>query len=85
VKEAVSVSMALDADKEKAIDNPRPYDHRMMGIGSDYIGVAAHGWAHTHIDSLAHVNYDGCSITGTSLILPSSKSKAVTPRTPLSR
>jgi kynurenine formamidase len=59
VKEGVTVSLALDADTVKAIDNPNPYDHKMLGIGSDYIGVAMHGWAHTHLDSLAHVNYDG--------------------------
>src|SRR5947208_14964499 len=57
VKEGFTVSLAGDADTVKAIDNPNPYDHKMLGIGSDYIGVAAHGWAHTHLDSLAHVNY----------------------------
>ena len=64
VKEGFSVSMAQEADTEKAIDNPNPYEHRMMGIGSDYIGVAMHGWAHTHLDSLAHVNYDGVFYNG---------------------
>src|SRR5438093_928344 len=53
VKEGFTVSLAGDADTVKAIDNPNPYDHKMLGIGSDYIGVAAHGWAHTHLDSLA--------------------------------
>jgi kynurenine formamidase len=64
VRDGVSVSMALDADTQKAIDNPNPYDHKMQGIGSDYIGVAMHGWAHTHLDSLAHVNYDGVFYNG---------------------
>src|SRR3989454_6515101 len=64
VKEGFSVSLALDADTVKAIDNPNPYEHRMTGIGSDYVGVAAHGWAHTHIDSLAHVNENGVFYNG---------------------
>jgi len=64
VKEGFSVSLALDADTVKAIDNPNPYEHRMTGIGSDYVGVAAHGWAHTHIDSLAHVNENGVFFNG---------------------
>ena len=64
VKEGFSVSLALDADTVKAIDNPNPYEHRMMGIGADYIGVAPHGWAHTHIDSLAHVNENGVFYNG---------------------
>ena len=64
VKEGFSVSMASDADTEKSIDNPNPYDHRMLALGTDYIGVAMHGWAHTHLDSLAHVNYDGVFYNG---------------------
>src|ERR1700688_1247908 len=40
VKEGGSVSMALEADEVKAIDNPTPYEHRMLGLGADYIGVA---------------------------------------------
>jgi kynurenine formamidase len=64
VKEGVSVSMALDADEVKEIDNPAPYEHRMLAIGADYIGVAMHGWAHTHLDSLAHVNDNGVFYNG---------------------
>jgi len=64
VKEGFTVSLAGDADTVKAIDNPNPYDHKMLGIGSDYIGVAAHGWAHTHLDSLAHVNDGGVFYNG---------------------
>ena len=58
-KEGFSVSLAADVDTEKAIDNPNPYEHTMLGIGTDRIGVAFHGIAHTHLDSLAHINYDG--------------------------
>ena len=59
VSEGFSVSLADDADAEKAIDNQNPYEHSMLALGSDRIGVAFHGIAHTHLDSLAHVNYDG--------------------------
>jgi kynurenine formamidase len=64
VKDGVSVSLALDADEVKSVDNPNPYEHRMTGIGADYIGVAMHGWAHTHLDSLAHVNDNGTFFNG---------------------
>src|SRR5258707_1073355 len=64
VRDGVTVSLASDADEVKSVDNPNPYDHRMMGIGADYIGVAMHGWAHTHLDSLAHVNDNGVFFNG---------------------
>src|SRR5215470_10900486 len=51
VKEGFSVSLASDADTEKAVDNPQPYEHEMLGLGSDRIGVAFHGIAHTHLHS----------------------------------
>jgi len=64
VKEGVSVSLARDADTAKAIDNPQPYERQMLAIGSDRFGVAFHGVAHTHLDSLAHINYDGVFYNG---------------------
>ena len=64
VKEGFSVSLAADVDTEKAIDNPQPYEHEMLGLGTDRIGVAFHGIAHTHLDSLAHINYDGVFYNG---------------------
>jgi kynurenine formamidase len=36
----------------------------MLAIGSDRFGVAFHGVAHTHLDSLAHINYDGVFYNG---------------------
>ncbi len=56
--------MASDADTVQAIDNPQPYEHQMLALGSDRIGVAFHGIAHTHLDSLAHINYDGVFYNG---------------------
>ena len=64
VKEGVSVSLASDPDTEKAVDNPNPYEHQMQGIGSDRWGVSYHGIAHTHLDSLAHINENGVFFNG---------------------
>jgi kynurenine formamidase len=64
VKEGVSVSLAADADTIKAVDNPNPYELTMLAIGSDRLGVNYHGIAHTHLDSLAHINAAGVFYNG---------------------
>jgi kynurenine formamidase len=64
VKDGVSVSLAADVDTEKAVDNPTPYEVTMQGIGSDRIAVSYHGIAHTHLDSLAHINENGVLYNG---------------------
>jgi kynurenine formamidase len=64
VKEGFSVSMAGDADSVKAVDNPNPYEVKMLGIGMDQISVNYHGIAHTHLDSLAHINDNGVFYNG---------------------
>ena len=64
VREGFSVSLSRDADTEKAIDNPDPFEHSMITTGSDRMGVIPHGVAHTHLDSLAHINYDGVFYNG---------------------
>ena len=64
VREGVSVSLSRDADTQKAIDNPDPFEHRMIAIGADRMGVIPHGVAHTHLDSLAHIHYDGVFYNG---------------------
>jgi len=64
VKEGVSVSMAGDADTVKAVDNPNPYELKMLTIGTDQIAVNYHGIAHTHLDSLAHINDNGVFYNG---------------------
>ncbi|HLG58462.1 MAG TPA: cyclase family protein [Vicinamibacterales bacterium] len=64
VKDGVSVSLAADADTTKAVDNPTPYEVTMQGIGSDRIAVSYHGIAHTHLDSLAHINERGVFYNG---------------------
>ncbi|HEU4692411.1 MAG TPA: cyclase family protein [Vicinamibacterales bacterium] len=64
VKEGVSVSLAADADSVKAVDNPNPYEVTMQGIASDRIAINYHGIAHTHLDSLAHINEQGVFYNG---------------------
>jgi len=64
VKEGFSVSLAADADTVKAVDNPNPYEHMMLGIGSDRFAISYHGIAHTHLDSLAHINANGVFYNG---------------------
>ena len=64
VKEGFSVSLAGDADTVKAVDNPNPYEHTMLGdrVRSDC--GRYHGIAHTHLDSLAHINDNGVFYNG---------------------
>jgi kynurenine formamidase len=64
VKEGFSVSLSREADFDKAIDNPDPFEHSMIAIGADRMGVVPHGVAHTHLDSLAHVHDAGVFYNG---------------------
>jgi len=73
VKEGVSVSLARLVEKTQAADNPRPFGHNMLNTGdapgagqfvSDEYSVAYHGYAHTHMDALAHMSYQGKSYNG---------------------
>jgi kynurenine formamidase len=64
VKEGVSISLAREADMQRAVDNPDPYEHTWLTIGTDRFGVVPHGVAHTHLDSLAHIHYDGVFYNG---------------------
>lgn len=64
VRDGVSVSLSRDADTVKAVDNPDPFEHSMLTTGTDRMGVIPHGVAHTHLDSLAHISYDGVFFNG---------------------
>lgn len=64
VKEGFSVSLAGDADTVQAVDNPNPYEHTMLAIGNDRLAVRYHGIAHSHLDSLAHINANGVFYNG---------------------
>jgi len=65
VREGAVVSLAHDAEKEKAADNPRPFVHEMLNTSrtpnatshSDAFTIAHHGLAHTHLDALCHFFY----------------------------
>lgn len=68
VKEGFAVSLARDANSEKAIDNPQPYEDVMTNVSTaaalDKISVSYHGYAHTHFDGLAHHFIDGKMYNG---------------------
>jgi kynurenine formamidase len=67
VKEGVSVSLAHDIEKERAADNPQPYTHTMNVVSNyalDSLSVSYHGYAHTHLDALCHVFYQGKMYNG---------------------
>ncbi|MFN0100590.1 MAG: cyclase family protein [Bryobacteraceae bacterium] len=73
VREGVSVSLSRDTEKEKAEDNPRPFTQEMNNTGGNPAGgqfsvdtysVLYHGYAHTHMDSLCHMFYEGKMYNG---------------------
>jgi kynurenine formamidase len=73
VRAGVSVSLARDAETEKAIDNPSPFGHVMTATGQAPLGgsycldtysVNYHGYAHTHMDSICHMFYRGKMFNG---------------------
>ena len=82
VKEGVSVSLAADTDTVKAVDNPNPYEVTMLGIGADRIAVNYHGIAHTHLDSLAHINDNGVFYNGYTPDAETVAERSVTRRIP---
>ena len=72
VKEGVPVSLAHDADTQKSTDNSSPYVHRMTATGAkpagqfvmDEYSVSYHGLAHTHMDALSHMAWEGKMYNG---------------------
>ncbi len=72
VTKGIAVSLARVVEKEEAADNPRPFRHRMLNIGlnnpgqfvSDDYQVSYHGYAHTHMDSLCHMAFQGKMYNG---------------------
>jgi kynurenine formamidase len=71
IRSGTSVSLALPLNTVTGPDNPKPVAHFMTmlpdaDIGSgelrlacDYVGMEFHGDAHSHIDALNHVVYQG--------------------------
>jgi kynurenine formamidase len=78
VRTGASVSLALTLNTVAGPDNPKPVSHFMTllpdaDIGSgplrlacDYLGMEFHGDAHSHIDALCHVIYEGQLYNGAS-------------------
>src|SRR5580658_1000777 len=59
-----SVSCARPLNTVAAADNPAPAAHHMIGTategwGADYIALAPHGFATSHLDALCHVFHEG--------------------------
>lgn len=73
VKEGVSVSLARNTELEKAADNPDPFSREITHSGEnpilgqfslDRYSVLYHGYAHTHMDSLCHMFFEGKMYNG---------------------
>lgn len=77
VRHGRSVSCAYELAVQPAIDNPHPALHMMIAGGddclfpeiglettSDFVGIAFHGMATTHLDALCHVHVDGKMYNG---------------------
>src|SRR5207248_360954 len=73
VRSGVSVSLSRTAETEKAPDNSSPFVHLMTATGDapsggsyclDSYSVSYHGWAHTHMDSICHMFYQGKMYNG---------------------
>lgn len=72
VRDGISVSLARPAETQSATDNPNPFQHDMLKTGldaespwaMDNYSVSYHGLAHTHMDSLCHLFYEGKMYNG---------------------
>jgi kynurenine formamidase len=69
VRSGRTVSCARALNTRAAEDNPAPVAHHMIGTvtegwGADYLAVAPHGFATSHIDALCHVMHEGRLFNG---------------------
>jgi kynurenine formamidase len=73
VRSGAPVSLSRLAETEKSPDNGSPFGHVMTATGDpasggtfslDTYSVSYHGWAHTHMDSLCHMFYQGRMYNG---------------------
>ncbi len=74
VREGVSVSLALDLNKERDPVNANPFEHelstsRFSGheVAGDTYSVQYHGFAHSHMDGLSHFAHKGKMYNGFSV------------------
>ena len=68
--------MAIPINKVSGPDNPSqatllvvqghdvPVDTSKVRFGLDWLGMAAHGDCHTHVDALCHISYNGLTYNG---------------------
>ena len=76
VRSGRRVSMAIAINKVGGPDNPNqaihfliqghdvPVDSSKVRFALDFLGMAAHGDCHTHVDALCHISYDGLTYNG---------------------
>jgi kynurenine formamidase len=69
VREGHSVSLARDLDTAQAADNSSPFASKMSPpvdnqFNMDEFRIFFHGMAHTHLDALSHVFYEGKMYNG---------------------
>ena len=76
VRSGRQVSLSLKLDTVTGPDNPKAVQHFMtmtadtdigsgsLRFGADYMGLEFHGDAHSHIDALCHVMYEGAMFNG---------------------
>jgi kynurenine formamidase len=76
VRSGRRVSLAIPINKAAGPDNPMPatlllvqghdvpIDGSKVRFGLDWLGMAAHGDTHTHVDALCHLSYDGLTYNG---------------------
>ena len=75
VQTGEAVSIALPLSTAAASDNPTPVTHLMvhggvdadrsgMAFSDDYIAIAPHGYATTHLDALCHLFWEGKMYNG---------------------
>jgi kynurenine formamidase len=76
VRSGRRVSLAIPINTVAGPDNPNPatrfvtqahdvpVDTSKVRFGLDWLGMAAHGDCHTHVDALCHISYDGLTYNG---------------------
>ncbi|CAG1000787.1 hypothetical protein MYXO_02995 [Myxococcaceae bacterium] len=69
VRTGRSVSCARAIDTEPSAENPQPALHHMIGTasegwGGDFLALAPHGYATSHIDALCHIFHAGMLYNG---------------------
>lgn len=66
----VTISLAYETLTDVTADNPRPWSHSLYRVEVapewffDRLGVAYHGFVHSHLDALCHRFYDGETYNG---------------------